>query len=126
MAKLKLKSNEVVSLNLGLGFLMKLELKDTGVELTWDAVTATNKIKDAVKIIGDMGDKLNRTYFKRNEKTGQFELVSGLEAEFDKANAEIESKEFEFDLPVLQFDKLKDLPGITGQVLLQLQPIIKR
>lgn len=122
--KKKLKSNEILGINQGLSWLSQNEIKDLGIELSWDVVSMTNKLKPIIQDITDLGEKINREFYERTDEG--FRLVKGLEDKAIEAEKGLSSMEFEIDLPKIPFEKIKELKGITPKHILQLQPVLTR
>ena len=119
-------ADEIMGINLGLGWLLGVDVKTAGVDVVMDAVSATNEIKSPIKEIRTVSEKLHKDFFIEKTASGDSKVPENLLEDYENAEKALASKEFELTLPVFDMKKLEKLPGLTGKTILQLQPILKK
>lgn len=117
-------ANEIYGLNQGLGWLLNVDVKNTGVPMLWDGVRASNKVKPIVEQITEVGEKVNKEFLTETDKDGNKVCPKERLDDYTLANKEIEKMTFEAEFPTFNAKDLEKLPGITGRVILQLQALI--
>jgi flavoprotein len=121
----EINANQIVGLNQALGFLLGIELKDLGVEITWTVVRAANQITVFFKEIEEMSKKVNKEFYEQHEETKKFSYKKGLEEQAKQAENAIENTKFSVNISQIDFSKIEKVKGLTGLHILQLEPILK-
>lgn len=121
----EINANQIVGLNQALGFLLGIELKDLGVEITWTVVRAANQITVFFKEIEEMSKKVNKEFYEQDEETKNFSYKKGLEEQAKQAENAVENTKFSVNISQIEFSKIEKVKGLTGLHILQLEPILK-
>jgi flavoprotein len=121
----EINANQIVGLNHALGFLLGIELKDLGVEITWTVVRAANQITVFFKEIEEMSKKVNKEFYEQDEETKKFSYKKGLEEQAKQAENTIENTKFSINISQIDFSKIEKVKGLTALHVLQLEPILK-
>jgi flavoprotein len=121
----EINANQIVGLNQALGFLLGIELKDLGVEITWTVVRAANQITVFFKEIEEMSKKVNKEFYEQDEETKNFSYKKGLEEQAKQAENAVENTKFSVNISQIDFSKIEKVKGLTGLHILQLEPILK-
>jgi|GEM_PF-6707829 hypothetical protein len=121
----EINANQIVGLNQALGFLLGIELKDLGVEITWTVVRAANQITVFFKEIEEMSKKVNKEFYEQDEETKNFSYKKGLEEQAKQAENAVENTKFIVNISQIEFSKIEKVKGLTGLHILQLEPILK-
>lgn len=125
ITEIEINANQIVGLNQALGFLLGIELKDLGVEITWTVVRAANQITVFFKEIEEMSKKVNKEFYEQDEETKNFSYKKGLEEQAKQAENAVENTKFSVNISQIDFSKIEKVKGLTGLHILQLEPILK-
>ena len=120
-------TDQILGINAGLGFLFPKELEKIGVDLAWDVVINQNTITPIVKIINEMGQKINQEFYQQGETEGSpMKIIKGKEDACREAEKALSEKTFALDLKPFSLEKIKKVEGITVTQIFQLHPILNK
>lgn len=119
--------SQLLGINAALGFLFPKELEKVGVELAWDVVVNQNSITPIIKMINEMGRKINQEFYEENpEDKTKMRIIKGKEDACIEAEKALEEKKFKVQLKPFKLDEIKAIEGITVKELFQLHPILTK
>lgn len=120
-------ADQIIGISTGLAFLFPKELEKIGVDLAWDVVINQNTITPIVKIINEMGQKINREFYEQSETQGSpMKIIKGKEDACREAEKALSEKSFVLDLKPFSLEKIKKVEGITVAQIFQLHPILNK
>lgn len=118
-------SEQILGINAGLAFLFPKELEKLGLDLAWDVVVNQNSIKPIIRVINEMGQKINREFYEPGPTPeSPMQVIKGKEEACREAENALSEKKFKLQLKPFDLKKIREVEGITVTQLFQLHPLL--